>query len=89
MATSGLNDALPDSSTVRIQFQGAEQSGAGTNEPGTPFPGTNTWTSDLSQLEGQRFIRYQVLFNIDALSEGVDLTTPRPLMSYFKLPFTW
>ncbi len=89
MATSGLNDALPDSATVRIQFQGAEESGAGTNEPGTPFPDTNTWTSDLSQLEGQRFIRYQVLFNIDAESTGVDLTTPRPLMSYFKVPFTW
>lgn len=89
MATSGLVDSLPSNTQVRIQFQGAEQSAAGSNEPGTPFPGANTWTSDLSQLEGYRFIRYQVLFDIDAQSSGVNLATPRPLLSYFKLPFTW
>lgn len=89
MATSSLQDSLPDGTAVRIQFQGAEQSAAGSNEPGTPFPGSNTWTSDLSQLEGYRFIRYQVLFDIDANGTGLDLSTPRPLMSYFKVPFTW
>ena len=89
LATSGLSDALPDTSEVRIQFQGAEESTTDDNEPGPPFPDTNTWTSDLSQLEGYRFIRYQVLFNIDAQSEGVDLSTPRPLLSYIKVPYTF
>jgi hypothetical protein len=88
-ATGGVNDLLPDTTAVQIQFQGAEESAPGSNVPGTPFPGTNTWTSDLADLEGYRFIRYQVIFDIDAQSGGVNLTSPRPLMKYVKLPFTW
>lgn len=88
-ATNGASDAMPDSTAVRIQFQGAEESAPGSNEPGVPFPGTNSWTSDLSDLEGYRFIRYQVIFDIDAQASGVDLASPRPLMNYIKLPFTW
>ena len=49
----------------------------------------NSWTSNLADLEGYRFIRYQVIFDIDAQSSGVNLTSPRPLMNYVKLPFTW
>ncbi|MBC8405486.1 MAG: hypothetical protein H8E15_09685 [Planctomycetes bacterium] len=89
LTTGGVLDALPAGTGVTIQFQGAEQSGAGTNVPGTPFPDTNTWTSDLSQLQGYRFIRYQVVFDIDALASGVNLATPQPLISYLKIPFTW
>jgi hypothetical protein len=89
VATGGVLDSLPDGTQIQIQFQGAEQSAPGTNMPGAPFPGSNSWTSDLSTLEGHRFIRYQVLFDIDANGTGVDLSTPQPLLSYLKLPFTW
>ncbi|MAW62219.1 MAG: hypothetical protein CMJ94_15490 [Planctomycetes bacterium] len=88
-ATNGASDVLPDSTAVRIEFQGAEESGPGTNVPGVPFPGPNSWTSNLADLEGYRFIRYQVVFDIDAQGTGVDLTSPRPLMRYVKIPFTW
>lgn len=89
VATNGVNDLLPTTTEVRVQFQGAEESAPGSNVPGTPFPGTNTWTSNLADLEGYRFIRYQVVFDIDAQSGGVDLSSPRPLINYIKLPFTW
>jgi hypothetical protein len=89
LLTNGAKDSMPDGTTVRIQFQGAEESALGSNEPGTPFPGVNSWVSDLSQLEGYRFIRYQVLFDIDANSTGVDLSSPRSLIDYIKVPFTW
>jgi len=89
LATSGSSDFLPDSATVTIQFQGAEESAPGSNEPGTPLPSATSWTSDLSTLEGSRFIRYQVLFDIGAGGSAVNLQSPRPSLEYIKVPFTW
>jgi hypothetical protein len=89
LLTNGAKDSMPNGATVRIQFQGAEESFLGSNEPGAPFPGTNSWVSDLGQLEGYRFIRYQITFDLDALGSGVGLATPRSLIDYVKIPFLW
>ncbi len=89
LVTSGLGNSLPDSASVRLEFQGAEESEPGSNVPGTPVPSPTTWTSDLADLQGLRFLRYRVLFEIDAQEEGVTLSNPRPLIEYFKVPFTW
>ena len=87
--TGGSKDSLPASAEITLQFQGADESFAGSNVPGTPFPGLRTWTSDLSQLKGYRFIRYRVTFEADAQGAGIGLDSPLPLVDYIKLPFVW
>lgn len=87
--TTGLKDSLPDSTAVRLEFQAADELAPGTNTPGPPVPGVNQWTSNLASLKGNRFIRYRVTFEADALSEGIDLSSPLPTLDYLKLPFVW
>lgn len=87
--TSGLRDGLPSSTSIRLEFQGADESAAGSNEPGAPFPSATGWTPNLTSLLGYRFIRYRVTFDADAQSDGIDLNSPLPLMDYLKLPFVW
>ena len=70
---------------VRIEFQGADESGAGSNEPGT----TTDWTADLADLKGLRFLRYRVTFHIDEDGTGITLSSPRPSLDYIKIPLVW
>lgn len=85
LTTSGQKDRLPSSASVKFEFQGAAESSAGSNEPGTP----SAWTSDLADLEGLRFIRYRVTFDIDAGSGGVSVNSERPSLEYVKIPLVW
>lgn len=87
--TTGLKNSLPSSTAVRLEFQAADELAPGTNLPGPPVPGVNQWTSNLSTLKGNRFIRYRVTFEADALSEGIDLSSPLPILDYVKIPFVW
>jgi hypothetical protein len=87
--TSGLKDNLPDSTEITLQFQGANESFPGSNLPGPAFPGVRTWTSNLSELTGYRFVRYRVTFEADAQGEGIGLGSPLPLLDYIKIPFVW
>lgn len=89
LSTLGVKDNLPGTASVQIEFQGADESFAGSNEPGVPLPGVASWTADLSELQGKRFIRYRLTFNINADNAGLTLTSPRPSLDYFKLPFVW
>jgi hypothetical protein len=87
--TDGVVDSMPVSVAISIQFQGAQESAPGSNQPGTPFPGVNTWTSDLNDLQGYRYLRYQVLFDIDADNQGADLGSSSPRLDYMKIPVGW
>lgn len=87
--TTGARDKLPSNATIRVEFQGANESAPGTNEPGTPFPGATSWTANLNNLTGFRWIRWRITFDLDAQGAGADLNTPRPLVDYLKLPFVW
>ncbi len=83
--TLGVKDGLPASSAVRLEFQGT----ADPADPDAVVPGPNQWTADLAQLKGQRFLRWRVTFEIDALGQGVGPGSPRPRLDYLKLPFVW
>ncbi len=83
--TSGLKDSLPSGTAVRFEFQGADDP----EDTASIVPGVLEWTADLSELQGKRFIRYRVTFDIDANGTGVTPTSPRPVLDYFKLPFVW
>jgi hypothetical protein len=91
VTTSATKDRLPVSASVRIQFQGTDPI-AGTNTPDTSVK--TEWTGDggtttLDSLDGSRFIRYRLTFNIDALDSGPTVDKERPGIEYFKLPFAW
>jgi hypothetical protein len=62
LRTDQVANYLPSSATVAFFFQGAHESAAGENEPGSPTP----WVSELSTLKGHRFIRWRVEFDIDS-----------------------
>jgi len=87
--TSGLRDSMPSSTSIKLEFQGADEAGPGLNEPGAPFPSAVGWTPNLATLKGFRFIRYRVTFDADAQNTGIDLNSPLPLLDYLKLPFVW
>ena len=83
--TSGQKGRLPDSSSIIFEFQGAAESSTGSNTPGTPI----AWTSDLADLEGLRFLRMRVTFDIDSGGIGVTVNSERPAMQLFKIPLVW
>lgn len=88
--TSGLKNSLPASTSIKFEFQGADEFLPGFGIPGDPFDvGGETWLTDLDDLDGARFIRYRVTFEVDAQGTGVDLTSPLPVIDYVKLPFVW
>lgn len=87
--TAGVKDGLPDSTEITLEFQGANESFAGSGVPGVAFPGERDWTSDLNDLQGFRYIRYRVTFEADAQGTGIGLDSPLPLIDYLKVPFVW
>lgn len=88
--TTGSKNSLPASATIKFEFQGADELFPGTGLPGAAFDvGGETWLTDLTDLDGARFIRYRITFEVDASDTGVDLTSPLPVMDYVKLPLVW
>lgn len=91
VSTSSTKDRLPVSASVRIQFQGTDAI-TDTNNP--DLSAKSEWTGDggtttLATLDGSRFIRYRLTFDIDALDSGPTVDKERPGIEYFKLPFAW
>ncbi|KAA3608048.1 MAG: hypothetical protein DWQ01_13295 [Planctomycetota bacterium] len=83
--TTDEKDRLPDTSSIKVEFQGAAESSPGSNEPGTP----GAWTTDPADLQGLRFFRYRMTFDIDSTDAGVTLGSERPEVHFFKVPFVW
>lgn len=81
----GVKDHLPASAGVWLEFQGTSDP----SEPAATVPGPIQWTTDLELLRGLRWIRWRVTFEIDRLGQGVGPASPRPALSYLKLPFVW
>jgi hypothetical protein len=91
ISSGGIKDRLPSSSSVRIQFQGADGVSPESTEPDaathTSWTGENSTTFD--DLDGKRFIRYRVSFDIDALNQGGFNSLSRPALGYIKIPYGW
>ena len=89
--TTSTKDRLPASASMRVQFQGAEETSSGSNVP--DVENATDWTGDgvttLADLQGSRFVRYRITFNIDALDSGPDVDKERPSVEYFKFPYGW
>lgn len=91
--TVGAKNSLPSSASITFEFQGADEDSAlppGSGQPGLPLDvGGEVWHTDVDLLDGQRFIRYRVIFNADAQASGIDLSSPLPSIDYVKLPILW
>ena len=91
ISTTDTLNRLPASASIRIQFQGTQETAPGSNTPDedavTDFTGDGATT--LTDLKGQRFIRYRVTFDIDALGSGATLDKEKPSLLYMSTPFGW
>jgi len=91
ISSGDIKDKLSPSSSVRIQFQGADGVSQESLEPDvatiTSWTGENSTTFD--DLDGKRFIRYRVSFDIDALNQGGFNGLSRPALGYIKIPYAW
>ncbi|MHC4824769.1 MAG: hypothetical protein ACYTEP_12265, partial [Planctomycetota bacterium] len=91
ITTTDTKNRLPASASVRIQFQGTEETAVGSNIP--DLAAVTDWTGDgvttLADLQGSRFVRYRVTFDIDSLDSGPTVEKERPGIEYLKFPFGW
>ncbi|MBL8899480.1 MAG: hypothetical protein JNM84_17720 [Planctomycetes bacterium] len=87
--TDGVEGAYPPSVGVFIQFQGADplSNNPSQPDPSTVVPSANTWTGDVSVLNGKQFFRTRFLFNLNFNLQGLSSTSPRAEIDFFKLPF--
>jgi hypothetical protein len=88
--SSGAADTLPISSTIKIQLEATRADVNGNPDPA----GIIGPTSDLSVLNVApngtlRFVRFQVLFDIDAQGIGLTPGAPIPSLEFFRLPFRY
>ena len=91
ISSGDIKDKLSSSSSVRIQFQAADGTSQESIVPDestfTSWTGENGTTFD--DLDGRRFIRYRVSFDIDALNQGGFNGLSRPAIGYIKIPYGW
>ncbi|MFK5955253.1 MAG: hypothetical protein QM477_02275 [Planctomycetota bacterium] len=91
VTTTATKDRLPASASVRIQFQGTEETAPGSNTP--DIAAATPWTGDgvtsMSDLQGKRFVRYRITFDIDALNSGPTVDKEKPSLEYLKIPWGW
>ena len=91
ITTTGVEDSLPDTATVALEFQATSLSPLGTPDESNIQPTTTTWASDITNLNyvgnnELQFIRFRVRFDIGVNTE-LSATTPRPRLEFLTIPF--
>jgi hypothetical protein len=89
IVTNGVEDALPDSAFVRIRFQAARADPAGNPDEANLLL---DWTGDVSQFNqlapgAIQFFRFEVEFELDALSQGITIDTEPIEIDFLRVPF--
>lgn len=88
--TNNTLDLLPTTSTLAISFQAVGQLANG--DPNADAPLVD-WTTDITDfnvpiaLGNLKFVRFEVLFDLDALNSGLTVNTPRPALDFLRVPF--
>lgn len=86
--TSGVRDWLPNSASIRIEFQGA---------PADAFQHADethatAWSSDVNSLRsasGLAFLRFRVTFDLSADGSTLSTASPRPSLEFLRVPFQY
>jgi hypothetical protein len=88
--SNGIPDRLPASASIRIRLEATGPDAFGNADP-TQATGLTTDVSTLNAPPNGdlRFIRFEVLFDVDALQQGLTPTNPIPSLDYFRLPFSY
>jgi hypothetical protein len=83
-------DSLPDSATIRIEFQATTQDLLGDPDEG----GASQWRGDLASLDPNvppnpdyRFVRFRVAFDLAADGAPLSPLTPVPTLDFVRIPF--
>jgi hypothetical protein len=82
-------DLLPDSRFVRILFQGAADDGTGRADEASPLV---DWTADVTRFGllapgALDFVRFQVVFELDAEGGGFDPEADSLALDFLRWPF--
>jgi hypothetical protein len=93
LTTTGVEDSLPDSASVTIEFQATSLSTLGSPDEGNIKPAPGAWAADISTLNYAgnselQFVRFRVRFDIGVGTE-LSATTPRPRLEFLTIPFTF
>lgn len=85
--TNNVFDSLPDSVSVEFSFEGAGTDAEGL--PDTTAPNAVASTHDIADLTAGQpdFIRFDVLFNLDALGAGLSSNNPVPSLDFTRIKF--
>lgn len=92
IVTDGVPDSLPSSAAVQIRFEATVADASGGPEEGTI---TVPLTSDVDLLNNDprnaelRYVRFEVLFDVDALLMGLSPTSPIPAATHLRMPFRY
>ena len=86
--TDGFLNQLPDTASVEIQFEATTADSLGFPiDPAVPM-----FSPDITTLNNgtdYRFLRFQVLFDVDTMSQGLSLTTAQPALRFLRMPFSY
>ena len=80
-------DVQPPDASIQIRFDGAFADADGNVDPATALSQVSEWTSDVAVLGAQPwdFIRFQVLFDLDASDDGWSTADGIPVLSYLEI----
>ena len=89
--TEGLDNSMPTTAFVRLQFQAAGATSLGTPDEDTPLV---DWTSDISAFNALpagalQFFRFEVEFDLDSQAAGVSQDTVPVQLDFLKIPFVF
>lgn len=87
--TGFSRDLLPTDASVRILFDGAMEGPDGQPDPATALSATSGWTADPDFLSAQPwdFVRFQVVFDLDASNDGWTMMDGVPALNFLKLTY--
>jgi len=91
VSTDQVPDVLPPTAAVSIRFEATEADANGAPQEN---PVTVPLTADVGLLNfpgnrDLRFVRFEVLFDVDALVQGLSPQSPIPATSHLRLPFRY
>ena len=88
--SSGVTDSLPSSATIKIQLEATRADINGNPDPtGIIGPTSNLALLNAVPNGTLRFVRFQVLFDIDAQGAGLSPSSAIPSLEFFRLPFRY
>jgi len=90
VVTSNTQDSLPASANISVKFEGAAAKLDGTPDTTTLLVPKTANIADFNTpttLGKIQFVRFEVEFDIDALSTGLSPASPRPELEFLRIPF--